>query len=446
MFAYYGRLALRSLASTPGLTALMVLAIGLGIGVCVTILTVYHGVSSNPLWWKNDRVYSVTMDDWDPEGPAYPERPQLPPPQMTYMDATYLAASDVPLRKVIMYPVNGVVSGGADGGRAFKTRTRITTGDFFEMFDVPFQYGGGWTAQADAGAQNVIVLSRALNARLFGGASGVGQTIRWNDREFRVIGVLGEWHPLPRFYDMNTGPFDDPEDAYIPWGWGRVLAQLTSGTLRCWNTAEATDTFEQVAASSCAWIQMWVELPDARARERMQTVLDAYWSQQHAAGRFQRPRNNRLTNVEQWLRDQEIVQDDNRMLVRLAFAFLVVCLINTAGLLLAKFLKGAPASGIRRALGASRAQIFIQHIVEAGILAAGGCIVGLLLSAAGLWGLRALYANSTETGSGYAGFSHVDSATLVWALVLTIVTAFLAGSYPAWRIGRVPPTVYLKSQ
>jgi len=48
MFAYYGRLALRSLASTPGLTALMVLAIGLGIGVCVTILTVYHGVSSNP--------------------------------------------------------------------------------------------------------------------------------------------------------------------------------------------------------------------------------------------------------------------------------------------------------------------------------------------------------------------------------------------------------------
>jgi putative ABC transport system permease protein len=140
------------------------------------------------------------------------------------------------------------------------------------------------------------------------------------------------------------------------------------------------------------------------------------------------------------------VQDDNRMLVRLAFAFLVVCLINTAGLLLAKFLKGAPASGIRRALGASRAQIFIQHIVEAGILAAGGCIVGLLLSAAGLWGLRALYANSTETGSGYAGFSHVDSATLVWALVLTVVTTFLAGSYPAWRIGRVPPTVYLKSQ
>jgi putative ABC transport system permease protein len=175
-------------------------------------------------------------------------------------------------------------------------------------------------------------------------------------------------------------------------------------------------------------------------------VLDAYWSQQHAAGRFQRPRNNRLTTVEQWLRDQEIVQDDNRMLVRLAFAFFAVCLINTAGLLLAKFLNGAPASGIRRALGASRTHIFIQHIVEAGILAVGGCIVGLLLSAAGLWGLRLLYANSTETGSGYAGFSYVDSATLVWALLLTVVTTLLAGGYPAWRIGRVPPTVYLKSQ
>ena len=39
-----------------------------------------------------------------------------------------------------------------------------------------------------------------------------------------------------------------------------------------------------------------------------------------------------------------------------------------------------------------------------------------------------------------------DVATAIWALGLAIVTTFVAGLYPAWRIGRVPPTVYLKSQ
>jgi putative ABC transport system permease protein len=445
MVGYYARLALKNLASTPGLTLLMVLAIGLGIGVCVTILTLYHGVSSNPLWWKSDRVYAVTMDSWGLHNPAFVERPDLPPPQMTHVDATYLAASDIPSRTVIMHPVNAVVSGGVDAGRALKARTRVTTADFFAMFDVPFLHGGGWNAAADAGPEPVIVLSRALNERMFAGGSGVGQTIRWNDREFRVVGVLDHWAPLPRFYDMNTGPFDDPEDAYIPWGWSQAANLRSSGTTRCWKPAPV-DTYEQLAVSECVWIQMWVELPDAQTRERMQTLLDSYWEQQRAAGRFPRPRDNRLTTVEQWLEDQEIVHDDNRLLVRLAFAFLAVCLINTAGLLLAKFLRSAAASGVRRALGASRMQIFLQHLVETAVLAAAGCIVGLLLSAFGFWGLRTLYTASTETGSGYAGFAHFDIATLAWALALAVVTTFLAGTYPAWRIGRVAPTVYLKSQ
>lgn len=444
MFAYYGRLALKDLLGTPGLTALMVLAIGLGIGVCVTILTVYHAVSSNPIWWKNDQLYTVTMDSWAAERPAVPERPLLPPSQLTYLDATRLFASDIPARKVVMHPVNAVVNGGVREGQPVQAKTRITSADFFPMFEVPFQYGGGWNAQADAGPEPVIVLSRALNEKLFAGKSGVGQSIRWSGHEFRVIGVLGDWHPLPKFYDLNTGPFDEPEEAYIPWGWSPALELRTSGSVRCWKF-DPVDTYQQLTASDCVWVQMWVELPDAQSRDSMQTLIDSYWEQQRTAGRFQRPRNNRLTNVGQWLQDQEVVQNDNRLLVRLAFVFLVVCLINTAGLLLAKFLSGANDSGIRRALGASRQQIFIQHLVEAGMLASAGCIAGLLLSALGLWGLRALYTVEGSTG-GYSGLAHFDVATVTWALVLAVVTTLLAGLYPAWRIGRVPPTVYLKSQ
>ena len=54
MFAYHLRLGLKSLRRNPVLTALMIGAIGLGIGVCLTTLNVYSLVSGNPLAARND--------------------------------------------------------------------------------------------------------------------------------------------------------------------------------------------------------------------------------------------------------------------------------------------------------------------------------------------------------------------------------------------------------
>src|SRR6185437_7793874 len=95
---------------------------------------------------------------------------------------------------------------------------------------------------------------------------------------------------------------------------------------------------------------------------------------------FPRPRNNRLTGVSGWLAANDVVGNDDRVLVGLAFAFLAVCLINTVGLLLAKFLNGASIAGVRRALGASQREIFTQHLVEVGALAVAGALLGLALS------------------------------------------------------------------
>jgi putative ABC transport system permease protein len=443
MLGYYVRLALKSFARNPGITALMVLAIALGIAVCVMTLTVYHAMSGNPIWWKNDRLYAVTMDNWDPNRP-YSLRTKDAPPELNWRDSRYLFRSGVPERKVLMYSTDGVISGGAVPAKHISTR--ITTADFFAMFEAPFLYGNGWSAAADEPAQPLIVLSREQNDKLFGGVNSVGRTLRWNDHEFRVVGVLDDWFPRPRFYDLNGGAFSPPDAAYIPFGWGPDLELLNNEETDCWG-AEKIDNFKAFQGSECIWLQMWVELPNAASRERMQSFLDGYWAEQRKAGRFQRPRDNRLTNVSGWLRDHRVVDTDNRVLVGLAFAFLGVCLINTVGLLLAKFLNGAAITGVRRALGASRRQVFIQHLVEVGMVSVLGAVLGLGLAALGLAAVHHLYAAAhLYQRGGYQELMHFDSVGVLWAVILALVATLAAGLYPAWRVGRLPPAMYLKSQ
>jgi putative ABC transport system permease protein len=133
------------------------------------------------------------------------------------------------------------------------------------------------------------------------------------------------------------------------------------------------------------------------------------------------------------------------MLVGVAFAFLAICLLNTVGMLLAKFLKSAPGVGIRRALGATRGQIFWQYLTEAALLGAAGAALGLVLGALGLQGVHTLYAMGSIGPGGYQELTHVRWGSVLWALMLALVATLGAGFYPAWRLARLPPATYLKS-
>jgi putative ABC transport system permease protein len=445
MFRYYLKLAARNLRRNPGLTALMIGAVALGIAVCVMTLTMYRAMSGNPIWWKNDVLYAVTMDFWDPQQAYWDRKPELPPEQLTYRDALAVHASDIPKHKVIMHKAVGIVSIDGEQVKPERALTRVTTGDFFAAFDVPFQYGGTWSDAADTGPEPLMVISRKLNDRLFGGANSVGRRVRWNDNEFRIVGVRDHWMPLPTFYDLNNGSLEEPEDVYIPFGWTAALQIFSAGNTNGWKP-EDIQTFQDFLNSENTWIQMWVELPDAASRDRFQAFLDNYATDQKAAGRYQRPLNNRLTKPDQWLVDMDVVGNDDRVLVGLAFAFLAVCLLNTVGLLLAKFLNGAAITGVRRALGASRRQVFMQHLVEVGVISGLGALLGLALGGLMLLGLRALYTVDPTDAAGTQALAHVDMTSVLTALALALVATVAAGLYPAWRIGRIPPATYLKAQ
>jgi putative ABC transport system permease protein len=445
MLGYYLQLAIRNLRRNPGLTALMFGAVALGIAVCVMTLTMYRAMSGNPIWWKNDVLYAVTMDFWDPDEDYFDSKPGLPPEQLTYRDAMAVFASDIPKRKVIMHKAVGILSVEGAQVKPERALTRVTSKDFFAAFDVPFQYGGTWTDTADTGPEPVMVISREMNDRLFGGENSVGRRIRWDDNEFRIVGVRDHWMPLPTFYDVNNGSLEEPEDVYIPFGWNVALELPSAGNNQGWK-AEDVRTYQDFVNSEQIWIQMWVELPDRETHDRFKALLDNYAGEQKKGGRHGRPINNRLTRPDQWLVDNDVVGNDDRVLVGLAFAFLAVCLLNTVGLLLAKFLNNASITGVRRALGASRKQVFYQHLVEVGVISGLGALLGLALGGLMLMGLRALYTVDPTDAGGTQALAHVDMTSIVTALALALFATVAAGLYPAWRIGRIPPATYLKAQ
>lgn len=439
MLAYHLQLAWRSLGRTPGLSALMIAAVGLGVGVCMTMLSVYALMSRDPIPRKSEVLHAVQLDNWNPNSP-YAE-PNEPPTQLTWRDSVALwERSPEGVRRVAMATTNFVIEAvGADDVKPELPLARGTTAGFFEMFDVPFRYGGGWDARADRDVAPVIVLSREMNDRLFGGENSVGRQVRSGDIVLTVVGVTDTWQPTPRFYDLNGGgnAFQDSDDVFIP----LLLLErneqrwTVSGNINCWQAPPE----EGLLHSECVMSQFWVELPDAAAVQDYQAFLDAYVNEQKKLGRFPRPLNNRLSDVNTWLDVNEVVAEDNRVLLGLSFMFLAVCLLNTIGLLLSKFLGRSGDIGVRRALGASRGAIFRQHLTEVGVLGALGGVLGLALAWGGLALVRRLYTD-------YERVATLNLELVVVAIALAVLAGVAAGLYPAWRICRIPPAVHLKTQ
>jgi putative ABC transport system permease protein len=442
MFAYYLQLALASFKRNPGLTSLMVFAIALGISVCMVTMTSYRAAATNPAGDRSDILFAASIDSWDPKNAYEQDDESLAPTMLTYRDARALFESKIPDRKVIMYKAGGIFSRDDKGMEPEYIATRMTTADFFSMFDVPFLYGAGWDAKADAGPDPVVVLSKETNQKAFGGANSIGKTVRWQGREFRVLGVLDDWEPQPKYFDVSNGSFQDMEGAYIPFAWGQVLELGSDGNTNCWKT-EVIDSFKAFLNSECIWFHGWFELRTTEQQRAFRQFLDNYVIEQKKHGRFPRPLNNYLYDVDGWLERNKVVDDDNKAMMMLAFAFLAVCLINTIGLLLAKFLNAAPAAGVRRALGASRRDIFWQHLTESGVVALAGGIVGGLLGLAGIWALRRWYARFEEDA---LRALPIDPGNFLIAIAIAIAAGLLAGLYPAWKIGRAAPATYLKVQ
>lgn len=124
MFAYYLRLAAVSLRRSPLVSALMVCAVAIGIGACMTFVNVATILAQDPIPTKSDVLFAVQLDSWDANQPFASDG--TPPTQLTYLDATALMADRRAHRQAAMVQSGFVVVPAGEHGRPFEVAGRAT--------------------------------------------------------------------------------------------------------------------------------------------------------------------------------------------------------------------------------------------------------------------------------------------------------------------------------
>jgi putative ABC transport system permease protein len=433
MFGYYVQLGLRSLRRNPVLTLLMVLVIAVGVAASMTSYAVFRVTSGDPIPEKSSQLYIAQIDNYGPDNTDGD-----PLPWLTWRDATALLSAHRAKRQTPLYPLSVSIVPDDPNTMASPARGYAVQADMFPMFDVPFLFGAPWSAADDAGSARVVVIGKSLNDRTFGGANSVGREIDLEGTRFRVVGVTDYWDARPRFFDLDSKKgFGDLGEIYMPFSRAIADGREPAGGNVC--NRPSQPGWDNFVHSECIFISFWAELPDAASAAAYRQFLHDYSAEQTRSGRFTWAPNVRLRNVMDWLDFRKVVPAEARMSVLVSAAFLVICLVNVIGLLLAKFMRRAPEIGIRRALGASRGAIYTQFLLEAASVGLAGGVLGVMLTALGTLCIGAVFDPSI------ADLVHMSVPLLGLTVLVALASTLVAAFYPTWRASRVQPAWQLKA-
>jgi putative ABC transport system permease protein len=437
MFSYYVTLALRSLRKNVALTALMIIAIGVGIGASMTTLAVFRAMSGDPIPRKSSQLFVVQLDNWGPDKPDEHTEDHLAE-NISYTDAMALMKQHAAKRQTAIYTTYVLGRSQTAQVAPFEMIVPAVYADFFQMLEAPFKFGGPWKQSDDEAGAPVAVISRKLNDQIFAGENSVGRSFTSNGASYRVVGVLDRWPLVPRFYNLHVGPYADVDELFIPFTRAvNVQSPAISGT-GC--KSEMPQGWEALIRSECVWVQFWAELPTTAEADKYRVYLNNYAADQQRSGRFHWPPHTQLRDVNQWLKYEHLVPNELNILVLASFGFLFVCLMNAMGLMLAKIVARTQDIGVRRALGASKAAIAWQCLVEAAVIGLLGAGLGLLLTMLGVLGMRAVFSKEFER------LSYLNATTVALVVLVAIAATLVAALYPTWRAASVEPALQLKAE
>jgi putative ABC transport system permease protein len=385
------RVAARSLARAPGFSALAVLTIAIGVGASTAMFSVLDAVLLQELPVRSQEEVVVLWTE-TAGGSRMP---------VGHAD---LAAFREQTRT--LEGVAGVAYQGSfeqvllDAGEPIVAGSTWVTGDFFEVLGVSPVLGRALSPADDVpGAERVMVISHDLWQRHFGGEqSALGRLLHWNGEPHRVVGVL------PRGFQFPQGA-----EVWMP------VIPAYPGTLRPDAAPAEVMVFDLVA-------RLKPGLGTTGTVADFQSFLRSADADRPAAMRGQLPVVVSLV---------DLVTGSARATLWSAAAavalLLLIACVNVANLLLIRGSFRTQELAIRNALGAGKRRLMRQMLIETGMLAVVGGLVGLLLAFAAIRVLVLLAPPELPRRE----MIGIDLPVLLFALGVTALAALLAGLLPA---------------
>ncbi|CAA9216661.1 MAG: Acidobacterial duplicated orphan permease (function unknown) [uncultured Chthoniobacterales bacterium] len=394
------RFALRQLRKSPGFTLVAVLTLALGIGANTAIFSVIHAVLLRPLPYPEPhRIMALHEANGAQEfSLAFPD----------YMDwrrdntvFEHLALSRRDSRNLTI-----------PGREPERIGVSFVTANFFNVIGLPAQLGRTFTEEEDrVGGPALMVISDRLWQRLFNrDPNMLGRSITFHNQPVTVVGVMPPAMSSPQ-----------ETDAWFP------IMRRTSNP--AWqNRANHPMMF--------AWGRLKPGVTVEQARAEMKTIA-ARLEQQYP------DTNAGVTAVVKPLLDNLVggYRKNLTLLLGSVGLVLLIACANLANLFAARGAARAREFAIRAAVGASRAQIVRQLLIESTLIALLGGALGYLFA---VWSGDAIAALGP---SGVTRFQEVsfDLRVLGFTFALAALTSVLFGLWPALGASRANVQLALKS-
>jgi putative ABC transport system permease protein len=382
------RYGFRMLLKNPAFTAIAVLALALGIGANTAIFSVVNTLLLRPLPYKDPSRLVVIWENATHLG--FPKNTPSPANFLDWQKQNTLFEGMAAFAER-SFNLTGV-------GEPERLDGRRVSANLFDLLGVKPIIGRTFVPDEDKPGTKVAILNETLWKRRFGSDAGiVGRAIALNGESYTVVGVLPASVRLPSFGNWR-------DQVWVPLAFPAEEA------------ASRGSHFLEIIGR----MKPGVALEQARAE--METIA-ARLAQQYPE------HNTRIGSVVVPLHEEIVGNMKPALLILLgavAFVLLIAC-ANVANLLLARAAVRQKEIALRLALGADRARLTKQLLVESVMLSLLGGIVGLGLAYAGLQVLLRFIPPDVA----HAETIGIDGKVLGFTLLVALVTGLVFGLAPA---------------
>lgn len=387
--------AVRSFARTPGLTAVIVVSIGLGIAANTTVFGIVNGLLIRDMPVRDPARLFVVEPGGSPSASL--------PLYRTFRDETGAVFQELAAHSLLPMAANISAGGGAQ-----RIWGLLVSGNYFAAAGVQPVLGRGILPSEDEvpGRDAVVVLSYGLWRRLGADPDITGRRIRLSGLPYTVVGVAP-----PGFSGTDRGIM---AEFWVPLAMRGHLARDVAAMAERW---------------SCRWLEITGRLRAGVSREQAAAASDVVY-RRVAAEQFQetRPRPVTLYRVGLLPFLQRMLKPLMAVLFIVVGLLLLLACANVANLLLARAASRQHEIGVRLAVGAGRARIVRQLLTESVLIAAAGAALGFVLAVPGTSALARL---RMPLGIPVAFDFSPDLRVLAFTTVLAVLTGILFGLAPA---------------